>query len=396
MVDVVGGVKAYLFKRDDATTDNFTFKLHYRVSFAVLLSCMALVSARQHFGDPISCIVDGVPGGTMDLYCWIHSTFSIPSRWGKGSEEYGEGKPTDVGRANPHPGVAPVQPGEEVVYHRYYQWVVFVLFLQAMCFHIPRVIWKHSEGGIVKMLVGDLTNPIYMVAKADRKDRVDFIAKYFKEATKTHGGYAINFFLCEILCLVNVIGQMYLTDRFLGYEFSTYGWDVLTLNNMNPEDRADPMNVVFPKVTKCTFLKYGASGTMESRDGLCILALNIINEKIYVFLWFWFVAVAIFSALALVYRILIVAIPSLRVQVIMNNSLFQVDRKLVEKCLSCPTHSWIDQIGDYWLLFLLSRNLSPIAMKELLEEVQPILNPEPHFGYPTLDTNNFNEKESSM
>ena len=36
--------------------------------------------------------------------------------------------------------------------------------------------------------------------------------------------------------------------RFLGYEFSTYGWDVLTLNNMNPEDRADPMNVVFPKV----------------------------------------------------------------------------------------------------------------------------------------------------
>jgi hypothetical protein len=39
-----------------------------------------------------------------------------------------------------------------------------------------------------------------------------------------------------------------LFGRFLGYEFSTYGWDVLTLNNMNPEDRADPMNVVFPKV----------------------------------------------------------------------------------------------------------------------------------------------------
>ena len=43
MVDVVGGVKSYLFKRDEATIDNITFKLHYRVSFAVLLSCMALV-----------------------------------------------------------------------------------------------------------------------------------------------------------------------------------------------------------------------------------------------------------------------------------------------------------------------------------------------------------------
>ena len=64
------------------------------------------------------------------------------------------------------------------------------------------------------------------------------------------------------------------------------GWDVLTVTAGNPEDRADPMNVVFPKVTKCTFHKYGPSGTITKHDGLCILALNIINEKIYVFLWF--------------------------------------------------------------------------------------------------------------
>ena len=96
-----------------------------------------------------------------------------------------------------------------------------------------------------------------------------FIKKYFKESAKTHGGYAINFFLCEILALVNVIGQMYLTDRygvisnklgrssintdkfdnrFLGYEFTTYGWDVLSVTAGNPEERADPMNIVFPKV----------------------------------------------------------------------------------------------------------------------------------------------------
>jgi hypothetical protein len=39
---------------------------------------------------------------------------------------------------------------------------------------------------------------VLQVAKAERRDRVDFIAKYFKESTKTHGGYAINFFLCEV------------------------------------------------------------------------------------------------------------------------------------------------------------------------------------------------------
>ena len=39
------------------------------------------------------------------------------------------------------------------------------------------------------------------------------IKKYFKESTKSHGGYAINFFLCEILALINVVGQIYFTDR---------------------------------------------------------------------------------------------------------------------------------------------------------------------------------------
>ena len=38
------------------------------------------VSAKQFIGDPISCLADGVPSGTLDLYCWIHSTFSVPTK----------------------------------------------------------------------------------------------------------------------------------------------------------------------------------------------------------------------------------------------------------------------------------------------------------------------------
>jgi len=67
---------------------------------------------------------------------------------------------------------------------------------------------------------------------------------------------------------------------------------------------------------------------------------------------------------------------------------------MVEDILSCPTHSWIDQVGDYWVMYLLSKNLSPVAMKELIEELKPVMNPDPSYGdYPNLGAF---EKESNM
>ena len=130
MDGVVGPVKKYLLKFDPANIDTWFFKLHYRATFIILIVSMMLVSARQYIGDPINCIAEGVPGGTMDLYCWIHSTFSVPSRWGKYWSEYAEGSVATAAKDQPHPGVAPIEEGEVVVHHKYYQWVVFFLFLQ--------------------------------------------------------------------------------------------------------------------------------------------------------------------------------------------------------------------------------------------------------------------------
>ena len=44
--------------------------------------------------------------------------------------------------------------------------------------------------------------------------------------TTEHKAWARNFFLCECLNFVNVIAQIFITDRFLGYEFTTYGSEV--------------------------------------------------------------------------------------------------------------------------------------------------------------------------
>ena len=49
----------------------------------------------------------------MDTFCWIESTFSIPSRW--------VGK---LGHHMPHPGIAPLTDLEKEVYVCYFKSVV--------------------------------------------------------------------------------------------------------------------------------------------------------------------------------------------------------------------------------------------------------------------------------
>lgn len=106
--------------------------------------------------------------------------------------------------------------------------------------------------------------------------------------------------------------NIFMTDKFLGGTFSTYGTDVIAFSNQNQENRTDPMVAIFPRVTKCTFHKFGPSGSIQKHDALCVLALNILNEKIYIFLWFWFIILAVLSGLALVYSAAVVLLPSTR------------------------------------------------------------------------------------
>lgn len=45
---------------------------------------------------------------------------------------------------------------------------------------------------------------------------------------------------------------------------------------MNQENRSDPMVEIFPRITKCTFHKYGASGSIDA-EAFCLN--TTINER---------------------------------------------------------------------------------------------------------------------
>ena len=109
-----------------------------------------------------------------------------------------------------------------------------------------------------------------------------------------------------------ISGQMVLLDRFFDGTFFTYGIEVMSFADRDQEDRIDPMIYVFPRMTKCTFHKFGTSGNIEKHDALCILPLNIVNEKIYIFIWFWLLFLGLLSFLVLVYRVAIIFSPYIR------------------------------------------------------------------------------------
>lgn len=356
---IFGGISSLFHKWDSVCIDNHVFRLHYRVSVIIFLAAIALVTSGQFIGSPINCMSDSMSNGIMDSYCWLHSTYSVNSRY-KG----------ELGKDHPMPGIGPDDDSGHV-YHRFYQWVGFVLILQAGMFYMPRLLWKTAEGGTMKLLTNGLVDLESFMNKGARQDGVELISKYFNLRHTKRGTYFIKFVTCEILNFVNVVGQIFFTDMFLGYQFQQYGRDVLSITEGDIMTRNDPMNRVFPKVTKCIFQKYGPSGSLQKHDALCVLSLNIINEKIYIFLYFWFVFLAAVSGIWLLYRLLTIFSHEMRVNVIHARSDRQVNKEVISACLTKIDHSYLERLGDFLLLYQITKNVNPVIVKDIFDAIAP-------------------------
>ena len=159
-------------------------------------------------------------------------------------------------------GVQPVDglPEEDHIRHAYYQWVPFVLALMGFLFYLPHFIWKTYEGGKLTKMTNKIRGRTLKLE--DRRSTCETLVKYIMETKGMYRGYATVYFICDFLNFINVVGQMYFLNVFLGGVFLTYGTEVIAWADANPEDRTDPLIEVFPRLTKCTFHKYGHSGTI--------------------------------------------------------------------------------------------------------------------------------------
>ncbi len=355
-----------LLKISPVQIDNWVFKLHYKATMNILMMCSLLVTLRQYFGDPIDCLVEKVPAKIMNTYCWMQSTYTIINRL----------ETAVVGKDVAAPGVGPVREGDMVQYHKYYQWVCFVLFFQGLVFYVPRYLWKMWEAGKMKALVAHLNGPI--IAEDTKNERKKLLVEFFINHMHNQNAYAARFFFCEFLNLVIVIGQIYLMNLFLSGFFIQYGFEVITMADKDPEDRFDPMARLFPKLTGCTFNKFGPSGTLEQLNGLCVLSLNVLNEKIYVFLWFWFCLLAVTTILALLYRITTLLGGRVREHLLRSQARLAPLTDVQTVARNC-------RIGDWFVLQLLASNIESIVFNELISDLAARLDAQQELGLKPFD-----------
>jgi hypothetical protein len=216
------------------------------------------------------------------------------------------------------------------VHHNYYQWVCLVLVLQAAACYLPWHAWKAAEGGQVSKLLAKVSEDPLTESSVD--DQVATLGDFLLSHRGWFNAAAVKLLLCQAACLLNALGQLYLMDLLLGGRFLSLG---TVLADHTELQRA--LRLVFPRVVMCNMQFFGASGSPTGTYGICVLPINIVNEKIYLVLWFWFVMLAMVSVLQLVRQMAVLQTgiclaPSLSSSLIPS---YEVSRLAIAHILHC-------------------------------------------------------------
>lgn len=291
--------------------------LYYRVTFILFLACSIVNGCQEVLmkdTKAFQCMMTGENANDEALVNAVTSYCHLTGGYTLG----------DTGRI----GHTLYRQEEHRTYHAYYLWVPIVLVFQAASFYAPRMLAKTWENKNLKVVLGSLKESVTM-CDADRDAKLtkvaDFLSKHLLMSRSNK--WALKMTLVTLVYLGVSILNVYVTNLFLNRSFVLYGYDVSQFYYQHWNDHAafmgfDPLNIrqdglvgpmerAFPIMTKCDFQNYGSSGTVQRRDAICVLPVNVINQKIYVLLWFWIHGLVFVTALAIVATLLEYACPTI-------------------------------------------------------------------------------------
>ena len=247
----------------------------------------------------------------------------------------------------------------ELLTSGYYQWVPFILAIQALMFYIPATVWRllNTQSGINVHGILQMACNEHNIEPENRARTVHILARHVDDALryqrdfgnkqrpvylwafvrlgKYYGAYVtLLYCFAKFLYLSNVLGQFFLLNRFLETDdYPLFGahvlWDLL--RGMEWKDSGK-----FPRTTLCDF-EIRVLGNIHRHTVQCVLVINMFTEKIFVFLWLWFLFLTICTLSNLIFWVTTLVAPKLR-------------RRFIHKYLELSDYPPTDSAKDRKLL----------------------------------------------
>uniref|UniRef100_A0A915B1K3 Innexin n=2 Tax=Parascaris univalens TaxID=6257 RepID=A0A915B1K3_PARUN len=324
--EMIGNLGKYLDKLKPTYDDDVIDRCNYLVTNSILFLCAITVAAKQYVGEPLQCWVPAeFKGGWeqyIENYCFVENTYFVTT-----NEELPSG---DADRES-----------REI---HYYQWVPFILMLQALLFMIPRTVWKtlNWQTGLNIFALAQAANmtkregPKRVLKKGDADlesaapvaHHINFVVNFNRMRASRYSSavsliwrvYVTHLYIfCKALNLVNIVAQFVILNHFLGPQYTFWGIGVL---NDLLHGREWSQSGHFPRVTFCD-INIREIGNINKKTVQCVLMINMFNEKIFLGIWFWLLIVGVLTFLNLIYWSLISFMPGFSRTFIGNNLAFK-------------------------------------------------------------------------
>jgi len=363
MAGILDTLSAGLFRGPvDVNEDNIRWqnglvaKLHANLALPLLIVSTAIFAKVEVFGDHIRCIRysqdSQVNEDAFNSYCYITDTFSLP------------------GAKGPHPGIGPHRDDLEPVYHAYYQWIPYLLLIQSVSFYLPYMLNKFAHDNRITSLIQNLQNVIPF--NENRMDKMGDIHLYTQDFYGSHGGWAAKLVFSDFLNLVNIFFNILGVNWYLQGSFLSYGPNFLMYFWGDKEEWGpSPFATIFPKMTKCTLELFGPSGTVVNHDGLCILPINVLNERIFLILWFVFFPLLIVTLIDQILWFFVIVNREYRNRLLLKwvqdvpHKSNRDARRHLRKTLNRIG------FGDWLLLYMIARNIDSALFTALASYIHP-------------------------
>ncbi|KAL3076563.1 hypothetical protein niasHS_014468 [Heterodera schachtii] len=221
----------------------------------------------------------------------------------------------------------------------YYQWMSFLLLGQALLLMAPKFLWNAfnwKSGLNINMLVQKAHKQCKAGTRKDKEEasrqigvRIHCVLQHnmlakldivdhdgsgrtmpdhvdWKSVRPTHSSVSCFYILFKLFNIGAALVQLCLINYFMVPANYTYwGFDVLA-DLVAGRDWS--RSGLFPRVTFCDFkIRQPAQHLPHNRFTLqCVIMINMFNEKVFIFLWFWLLTITVLTALNLLlwlYRI---------------------------------------------------------------------------------------------